>query len=263
MKRLLLRAAAAALTLSSVDVARAVPVYLDFTGTIASYTLPAVEGAETGTAIAGSFTLETDRLLSSGPPLSGVQYTFVDFNPTGLAQPLATVNFGGREISFPQFERTYAYVTFVDGCQPVCNAGSSESYSINAATEDVFTPGYTGRYHSYFLNIFASARTPLPDYPYFEYFDAFDGAAMTPADAFTLPTWNLQGNFLENVFDCVDGSCTSVASNASFNFDITSLTRGVGARPVPEPGMLGLFVAALGGAWLMRRRPPAATRHAR
>jgi hypothetical protein len=256
MKRILLRGAAAALALSSFSVAQAVPVYVDFSGIVTQYTLPAVDGVSTGAAVTGGFTLETDRLLPSGPPLSGMQYTFLDLNPTGLAQPLATVSFGDREITFPQLERTYAYVNFVDGCRPGCGTGWAEAYSINAATQDVFTPGYTGLYHSYFLNIFSLARTPLPDFPYFEWFDGFDGAAMTAMDAFTLPTWELQGSFLESIADCANGVCTSV-SDASFNFDLTSFTRGVGTRPVPEPGTLGMFVAALAGAWLLRRRKPA------
>lgn len=261
MKRILLRGAVAVLALSSFGIAQAVPVYVDFSGTITQYTLPSVDGVSTGAAVTGGFTLETDRLLPSGPPLSGIQYTFLDFNPSGLAQPLATVSFGGREITFPQFDRTYAYVNFVDGCRPGCDTGAAEAYSINAATQDVFTPGYTGLYHSYFLNIFSLARAPLPDFPYFQYFDAFDGAAMTPMDAFTLPTWDLQGNFLESIADCVDGVCTSV-SDASFNFGLTSFTRGVGTRPVPEPGTLGLFIGAIAGTWLLRRRKPLPLRRA-
>jgi hypothetical protein len=261
MKRILLRGALAGLALASFGIAHAVPVYVDFSGTVTQYTIPTVEGISTGAAVTGGFTLETDRLLPSGAPPGGIQYTFLDFNPAGLAQPLATVSFGGREITFPQFERTYAYVNFVDGCRPGCDAGWAEAYSINAATQDVFTPGYTGLYHSYFLNIFSLARTPLPDFPYFQYFDGFDGAAMTAMDAFTLPTWDLQGSFLESIAECVDGVCTSV-SDASFNFDLTSFTRGVGTRAVPEPGTLGLFVAAFAGAWLLRRRRPAPGRFA-
>ena len=40
----------------------------------------------------------------------------------------------------------------------------------------------------------------------------------------------------------------------SLGFSIDSVTRGIGARAVPEPGTLGLMVAGLAGLLLFRRR---------
>jgi hypothetical protein len=50
------------------------------------------------------------------------------------------------------------------------------------------------------------------------------------------------------------GSDCSAIGLGLFNFSIDGVVRGAGTREVPEPGAFALFVAALGGMLIFRRR---------
>jgi hypothetical protein len=73
------------------------------------------------------------------------------------------------------------------------------------------------------------------------------------------PWWIQWQAFNDPVFlytgNCSDESCTPFGSSqgAAFNVTFTRLTLAV-----PEPGTLGLLLAALGGGWWARRRKTAA-----
>jgi len=235
-----LKIAAATLAASGIaGIAQATPMYFDFTGTI-------FDGSNT--AISGGFNFETDRLLSAGEPAGGWQYTFVDWQPVGLTSPSAFLNFGGQELSFPYYENHYSLINFADQCTSApCEPNTADNFNLMALTSDLpWSPDFTGTLHTRMIIVINSDWETL---------DFIDGPTAVPTDIVTLPLYNLVGIYQENVQDCVAGSCTWVSDN-QFSFSLGTVSRGLGARSVPEPGTLGLLGFALGGILLRRRRPP-------
>jgi hypothetical protein len=252
MKRTIRCAAlAATCSLGFAGTASAVPIHFDFTGTITG--VENLEGAIAGAAISGGFTFETDRLAAGHAPGSP-QYSWVDLEPEGLIEPYAFLNFGGREVAYPSAAiGNYAVINFFDACTPICAPFNVENFGMFASTGHSAAPDFTGlMQHSSFY--FASAAlTRLADPPFIEAFDYFDGAQVDPTSIVTLPLYDLAGFYSQGTMDCVSGGCVNIAPG-SLGFTIDSVTRGIGARAVPEPGTLGLLVAGLAGLLLFRRR---------
>jgi len=237
MKKKLAMAAFAALGLAGV--AEATPIYFDFTGTI--------DGS--GAAVSGGFNFESERLLSTGEPASGWQYTFVDWEPAGLTLPSAFLSFEGQDVSFPRFAQHYSVINFADQCASnPCPANTADNFNLGAFTNDVWTPDYTGALRSDVLMVFNFDRANT---------DFIDGATTIPTDIVSLPLLNLIGIYAQTVHDCVAGTCTQVSNN-QISFSLDTVSRGLGARSVPEPGTLGLLGIALGGILLRRRRATSA-----
>jgi hypothetical protein len=247
-------ALAAAFSLGLAGTASAVPIHFDFTGTITG--VEGVEGVAVGAAISGGFTFETDRLVGThraGDP----QYSWLDLEPVGLTEPYAFLNFGGRELAYPSAASgNYAVINFFDACRPDCGPLGPENFGMYASTGHSAAPDFTGIIqHSAFY--FASAAlTRLPDPPFIETFDYFDGAQVDPTSIVTLPLYDMVGFYSGGTMDCVLGACVNTDSG-SLGFSIDSVTRGIGARAVPEPGTLGLLAVGLAGLLLFRRRAPA------
>ena len=245
MRRIFAGALCAVTFASAAD---ATPIYFEFTGIVsqASATTPV------GTAVSGSFNLETDRLVSFGQP--GIQYSFIDYQPTGLTEPLAILDVGGIHHEVPGYSQNYAGVNFVDGCQPLCNTGWSENFNLGAYTQEPWSAGYTGQLRNSSISLFNLYEQLLPDYPYFQGYDAFDGATAVPLDVLSLPLAHLQGDYYEAISDCIDGTCSTVSSSY-FVFEIDTLSRGVkSAESVPEPGTLELLGVAGFSLFLFGRR---------
>lgn len=248
MRRILARAAVAAATLAFGGFAQAVPIYFDFTGT--------VTGSSPGaTTVSGGFTFESDRLLLLNTGIPN-QYDFMDLQPTGLTEPLAFIDFGGIHREIPSLALNAAGVTFSDVCRPACDPGAVENVQLSALTIDPFIEGFTGQRRRADLFLYNTYWNRLPEFPYYEMYDGFDGATADPLDLVTMTLADLSGTYYESVYDCVDGECTQTFEGSPFvQFTIDTVTRGVGPRSVPEPGPLGLLGAALAGVFLLRRRP--------
>ena len=184
-------ALAAAFSLGLAGTASAVPIHFDFTGTITG--VEGVEGVAVGAAISGGFTFETDRLVGThraGDP----QYSWLDLEPVGLTEPYAFLNFGGRELAYPSAASgNYAVINFFDACRPDCGPLGPENFGMYASTGHSAAPDFTGIIqHSAFY--FASAAlTRLPDPPFIETFDYFDGAQVDPTSIVTLPLYDMVG----------------------------------------------------------------------
>jgi hypothetical protein len=246
--------ALAALALAAANTAMAVPIYLDFTGKI---TDSFSGGAPSGTAVSGSFTFETDDMgfgeYLIAPP-SFRQLSFGLYSETGFPEPIATFDVGGQQTTFG-FDPgvTYGYVGFVDVCVAgACLPGWGENFGWFAQTNN-FGSGTDGTFTQRTLGLMAANTAVYPDYPFIEYLDYFDGDDLTVMSGVTLPLYQLSGFYSEDTVNCVAGNCTPV-DGVSYNLSIDSVQRGIGARAVPEPGMFGLFAAALGLLVFFRRR---------
>jgi len=248
MKKNLARAAIAALAFGTAGLAHAVPIYFEFTGSVSQPS--ATVGV--GTAVSGGINLETDRLLSAGPPASGIQYSFIDWQPTGLTGPLAYLDFAGAHHEVPAYSSNYAMVSFVDGCQPLCNTQWAEDFNLGAYTDDAWSEDFTGQMRSRSISLFNIYQNQLPGFPS-EGYDAFVGATATPLDIISLPLAYLNGTYFESISECVNGECSWVRDDY-FVFSVDTLTRGVGPTSVPEPGTLGLMATAMLLGAAMRRR---------
>ena len=247
MKMNLARAAVVTLAMGWIGTAHAVPIYFDFTGSVIQES-PSIG---IGTAVSGGFTLETDRLAFL--PSSPNQYIFADFAAPGLTEPLAFIDFAGIHQEIPDRPISFATVAFVDACTPVCTPGVAEGIHVTAATQDPWSAGYTGQMRRVDMSVNNIYWNRLPDYPFYDLYNGFDGTTAAPIDVVSMAFGELSGTFFEPEFDCVAGECT-VTREEYFVFSIDTLSRGVGTRAVPEPGTLGLMGAAVFLGFTMRRR---------
>jgi hypothetical protein len=246
--------AIAALVLASTNTAVAEPIYLDFTGKI---TDSFAGGAPSGTAVSGSFTFELDDMGSSesliAPP-SFRNLGFGVYSETGFPEPIAAFNVGGQQTNFGLDPGvTYGYISFVDTCvDGACLPTWSENFGWFAQTNN-FGAGLDGTFTQRTLGLISQNTVALPDFPYSETIDYFDGDDLTFMSGVTLPLYQMAGLYLASTVNCVAGNCTPV-DEVRYNFSIDSVVRGVGPRAVPEPGTIGLFAAAVGLLAFSRRR---------
>jgi PEP-CTERM motif len=253
MKKATIRgAAAAAFTIGFASLAQAVPIYFDFTGTVSSSSVLGPEGA-VGQTVSGGFTLESDRLvLGGGAP---TQRTWLDFQPTGLAEPLAHLDIGGRNVAFPlNTGQSFALVNYSDNCTTAgCVPFGTDNFSIFVSSAlPAYAPDFTGTLWSSSFYFASTAITRPPGGPA-QPFDYFDIADIELNSMLTLPLHDVVAFLGEETLDCVAGSCTSIEQR-SYSFSIDTVSRGTGVRSVPEPGTLGLLGAGLLAAFVTRRR---------
>jgi hypothetical protein len=253
MKRTLHRGALAALGLIAVtNTADAVPIHIDFSGTTYPGSSEAGLGVADGDPISGGFTLETDDLVYNG--LHGSTRSWVVTQP---ASPLAYLRLGSRDLQFPSGSgTTIGILQFTDDCTPASCSVGADNFSFYVATDEPKDAGFTGIAHSwsfYFASLAITRPPGASSVDYFDYFDYFDGMQVEPLSLVTLPLHDTFGSYFEDTLSCAEGFCESTGGK-SLGFNIDSVTRGVGARAVPEPGTLGMMAFALTGMLLVRRR---------
>jgi hypothetical protein len=251
MKRNLLRAAFAALALSVLETANAIPITLEFSGAVTSATV----GSESwiGQMATGRFELETDNFVQFPSPPIPPQYSWTDLLPfENRPTPLsASVSIGADAINLNAEGDIYGGIHFIDHCTPDCQGGLFDNWSISAYTQSfaIGSPVPDGGYSTSTLTFRSRPTFDAPPA------DIFDATTLAPVDILTLPLMEIYGYYNSWQYFCIAGECEQTgATMAQFSVDSVVRTAGVTAS-VPEPGTLGLFVATLAGAWLIRRRP--------
>jgi hypothetical protein len=239
----------------SIDAA-AVPVYFDFTGSITETNGTFANSGLEGTSISGGFAFDTENLS----PLFSPDLGLAQFFEWPMLSSQASANFGGGSVSFPVYSPdNIINVVFADtNCTPApfCQPAWPyfEGFNIFTLSRDVdlatFTaPGYVGTVHESQLSIATSDYDPAHFATY------IDWETAGPIDITTLPMPNIGGVFVNTVYSCDGGPYCISDQVGYFNFTIDSVSRGVvQATSVPEPGTLGLSVAAGFGLLLFGRR---------
>ena len=226
--------------------ASAVPIYFDFTGSITDATGTYAGAGLEGTEISGGFLFETTDLARFLNPIAALE----QFNG---ASSEAYLSYRAGSISFPL---GFAGIIFVDtdcysfdNCIPV--SPFREGFELSAISRDVDPGnwvGYVGQVKETFLGVVSMQEGDAGD---------FDWTTATPTDIVARALHEMGGSYGEALYTCTGGFSCEYETLGRFDFNIDTVTRGIGPRAVPEPGTFGLFALALSSIWLMRRRVPA------
>src|SRR5690349_5583800 len=149
MKRTPIRAALAAIRfMGFTQLASAVPIHIDFTGTVTPGSSDPELGVEPGAVVSGGFTLETDEFIYSG--LYGTSRSWTVNQLAGPMTPLATLNFGDRSQQFPVAPGSaFGILNFTDDCTPASCSTGADSFSLYVSTGGPSGAGFTGIAHTF------------------------------------------------------------------------------------------------------------------
>jgi len=257
------RFAFALIALISLD-AQAVPIVLEFTGTVQQVVFSngspdpsRPESARVGQDFVARFQIESDGLVTYDQ-VNGVitERWFSSFAPMGPILFSDTLAIGAQTIESAYASGTNTgNIVFTDWVRPPdCDFfppqcfGLSDSIDIGHLSYDVSpSPGEpsgfpAGPVHTRGLSMEASAL---------EFFSL--DSDFGPLDLLTVPLPNLSLRFAEQAFECEGGGC-SVSDAIFTQFAVTGVTRSIATTSVPEPGALGLFATGSFLAMLLRRR---------
>jgi hypothetical protein len=235
--------AAALIAFGFAGTSQADPVYFNFTGTNIGGSLPGLPDAAIGQSVTGSFIFETDRLFRTESP---GQVSFIDWQPTNPALPLATVSYGGRDVLFPVYDSSnYNFFTFnvpcaSDPCAPAQPDGMNMGAESSTRPAEGIPVDFTGTYRSSFLFLFGSVSWTDP---------SIDSSNVGANDLLDLVLSNAFGVYSESVTTCNAGDCAF--DSRSFSFSIDSYAA---VTPVPEPGSLGMMGIGIAALLFLRRR---------
>lgn len=273
MKTNIRAAALAAVVMSIAAPANAVPIRIEFTGTVVSSNrlsydfVQTPEPAYLGQSVAGWFLIETDGLQRV--PGGTSAFPALAFNDEPAAPELITsaLTVGGNSIDVGLYELDTGSIRYLDSIGPVsCGPGCSSTPSdrilfTDSSAQTIVDPFQLpspGTYFGRSMTLFSAARPdPVDPTAISHYFDLSQN--LDALSSMSLPldpaVHTVIGSFSELTSTCVAGSCRTYSSLA-LGFDVTSVVRRV--VQVPEPGTLSiavLVILAFGVRQLRQRTP--------
>ena len=239
MKGRFSRAALAALILVS-GTANAVPITFEFSGNL------------NGQRASGTFNFESDglRALAFGPQLS---YSNLSAPDQRTGPFVASYSYAGSTVTLgDSVTNDYGYINYVDVCRPECTPFANESWSLNllALARPFGQPIPDGEISRSF-----SIQSNAPfDWVAGLSQDILDINSLTAESVLTLPLLQVRAFYQESYNVCSSGVCGQYVVRHE-EFDVDTITRSASVvHGVPEPGSLGLSVAGMLAALLVRRR---------
>jgi hypothetical protein len=242
--------------------AHAVPIVFDFEGLVSQHSVldygtgvQLEDNASVGTAWSAQFIVETDLF---GPLQTSVSEYARMAGFTGLPGAVTpSLTIGGVSVDVARFNTdtsmlrvsdSFGFISFPGGGWTI----QPDQWGVNFRSREVTSLGTAGiiDFQMGFVdNINVADLTGGTTMLNLEDITSPLSFATLPLDN---PAWFRDVEYTVENYSCAL-SCNAI--NADFwSLGITSVTRTVGAAPVPEPGTFTLLLAGLAGVFLLRRR---------
>jgi hypothetical protein len=247
-----IRSALALSTLSLAAAAHAVPISIEFSGTVRETVrtengIQSSDSSRNGQSVSGFFLLETEGLERGTFESSfGSTIQYADRETPNLVS--AGLSIGGISYDIASFPNTSGFVSFFDGippgdCSGGCAWGPDYFGIVLNSHEPLPIPMSDRQVLSHALAFSSSDSRSVSD-PLFGSYLNFEDRDYTPLDLVSLPLMSIFAYFGEAVTVCsISEERCRVTQQVATYFDITDVTRSVVS--VPEPGSFGLLSGCL------------------
>lgn len=252
---------ALAISAALTTTAQAVPVVLDFTGTVAQRSFwDFATGVQTwdptssGAAWSARFVIESDAF---GPVISNVSEYGRQAYYSGLPGAVtASLTIGGMPVDVAQFNTDTSTLRALDSAgvliRPDGWAIAPDQWGVSLRSMEVTSAGTA-----------AASDLRMSIVEDFLYADETRGTSMFSLDdvasplallmlPFENPLWSRDVFYSVDNFSCGQ-TCVGVGRDL-WSLRTSTVTRTVGSTAVPEPGMMALLLAGLAGVFALRRR---------
>ena len=272
MKKVIHRVAMAAVAIAGVaSTANAVPIRIDFSGTVfSSYRfnsngMATIDPTFLGQSVAGWFLIETEGLARVATSIA--PYDQLAFNDVVGAPELVRsgLSIGGADFDVGLYGLDSGGIRYIDSngpipCGPGCSSTTPDQMSFSdSSTQVLLGPGnpfpapgsYLGRSLTLNSTAFPDPFTPNVPMEYIDLSQDFTALSAMLLELQTSAYRGVTGSYGETVTTCVALSCRTTQS-LSLAWDVTTVTRSIIA--VSEPATWLLTALSLLGLVTARRR---------
>jgi hypothetical protein len=244
--------------------AHAIPIKIDFTGSVFSAYRGNTNGqfvqdtSFLGLSVVGSFLVETDGLTRStadSPQYTGLSFRDLPASPDWITSSLTIGDIAYDASSHPW---NTGEIRYIDSKGPIpcpgvpnCSSGTPDQLSISDGSTQVLIgtglpfPG-PGSYNSKNFQLgsvaWADPQIPGSGMDYIDLADNLDALSILSLPLQTSIYRGVTGSYGESVLTCTTTSCRQTQA-LSLAFDVTSVSRNVLA--VPEPHSIAVFCFGL------------------